>query len=112
MANYRDAAKADNAARHTAWVNRGKEKTRPLLTDSTGKVYLDPLTKTVVAYEDTENDLLVLKVDDGSLVHFAVWPDTNRKSTIANFIDGQWTIGPEVSKMADVGQAIEDGAVK
>lgn len=109
MANYRDAAVADNAARHQAWVNRGREKVRPLLTDSTGKMYLDPLSNTTAVYE--EAGLLVLLVDDGSLIHFAVWPDADQPVQLTRLDGGRWVHGPKVATMADVGQAIERGLV-
>lgn len=111
MATYRDAAVAANTARHDAWVTRGQEKTRPLLTDEAGREYLDPLGKTVVVHEETPEDLLILRVDDGSQVHFAVWPDTARPVRVARLTDDRWTAGPIVQSMADVGQAIEDGEV-
>lgn len=107
MANYRDAAMAAYSGRRTDWIKKGQARLVPLMTDATGKAVLDPYTKTRVDAEDLAEDLLVLSTTDGSLVSFAVWPNhPDRVVRVTKLHDGQWTLGPEVKDLDDVGAAL------
>lgn len=107
MATYRDAALAAYQARQAEWITTAKERLRPLMTDSTGKLVLDPIGKTKAVDEDRDAGLVILETTDGSLVHFAVWPEhPDRPVRIVTLVDEQWTMGPEVTDLDDVGAAL------
>lgn len=102
MATYAAAAIAAYQAEHAEYLTAAKERLRPLMTDETGKLVLDPLTKTEVVHED--DGLVVLRTIDGSDVHFAVRGDDPVR--VVTFVDGQWQRGPEVSTLAEVGAVL------
>lgn len=109
MANYRDAAIAAYADRRTAWVRRGQDRLVPLMTNTAGTKVLDPYGKTTVDHEDQDEDLLILTTTDGSAVSFAVYPDhPERAVRIVELVDGEWTRGPEVLDLDDVGAALQE----
>lgn len=109
MATYRDAAMAAYAGRRTDWIKKGQARLVPLMTDATGKPVLDPYTRTNAAHEDLDDDLLVLTTTDGSNVSFGVWPNhPDRPVRVVKLLDEQWTHGPEVRDLDDVGAALTE----
>lgn len=111
MATYRDAALAAHAATHADYLARGRERLRPLMTDSTGKVILDPALKTVVAHEDADAGMVVYTTSDGSDVSFAAYPDdAARPVAVVALVDGAWTRLGEVRDLADVGRVLAEAA--
>lgn len=107
MATYRDAALAAYTARDAARITTAKERLRPLMTDTKGNTVLDPIGKTTVKHRDDDAGLIVLQTTDGSAVSFGVWPDhADRPVRVVEFVDGAWTIGPEVKDLDDVGAAL------
>lgn len=114
MATYRDYALAAHAAAVQAEQDRlaaekqsrvdaARRTVAPLLTDSTGKLLLDPAKLTL---EHVDNSVVVLSTADGSAVSFAVQGDLVR---VVQKIDGAWTGGPAVTDLDDVGAALAAG---
>ncbi len=107
-------AAAEQAARDNL-VARARSEALPLFTDHTGKVVLDPLTKTIADLADVPNGLVVLHPDDGSvpMVHFAVYPDRMPAELFIATADGNggWTRGPAVADLDDVGEYLATGSV-
>lgn len=116
MATFRDTALAAYRGLEADWIARGREKLRPIFSDSTGKLLLDPVGKTTVSYKDREDSgLLVLTTSDGSNLSFAVYPD-RAGSDVALVRDDDdqglhWTRVRVVADLDDVGEAIADGLV-
>ena len=112
MATYRDDAIAAYTARRTAWVPNGQDRLVPLMTNAAGTKVLDPYGKTTVAHEDQDEDLVILSTTDGSNVSFAVWPNhPERAVRVVELVDAEWTTGPEVRDLDDVGAALIGEAV-
>lgn len=119
MATYRDAALAAYQQRDAAWVQSGKQRLAPLMTDSTGKVVLDPLSKTEEAGRDSATGLLVLHTTDGSDLYFAVYPDKADEPVRMVEPDGSGGFtgyggtgldGPKVADLDDVGAVLAGAA--
>lgn len=120
MGNYREDAiveyqwrLADDAAKEAAKVTdlqtRAKQALIPVCTDHTGKLDIDPMSKTNVAQTDMVNKLVILTTNDGSNVSFAVYPDNGARVFMAKQIGGEWTQGNRVLDMDDVGRELNGG---
>lgn len=119
MATYADNALAAYQAKRGEWLTRGKERLRPLMTDSKGNVVLDPIGKTEEVHSDPETGLLILHTVDGSDLYFAVYPDdAARPVTMMEPADGGGFTGygntgvnaPVVTDLDDVGRVLAGDA--
>ena len=120
MATFRDDALAeynwwvaDQAAQEAAKITdlqtRARQALIPVMTDHTGKLALDPMSKTNINVTDMEDKLVVLTTNDGSNVSFAVYPDNGARVFMSKLVDGEWIMGNKVIDMDDVGRELNGG---